>query len=342
MNYYEFSLAMAPNADHLEGMRLNAFQSYTCNIIQNICGLVNLQYQKNFRRTMGCTEEDIRRQEIFQGPFPGSVIPPDCLYDMTKGDKKFLKTVVKAKHAPIYAAHAHLALGFLCKFLEFDKDKGYFNFQMAVNYCDTTSEEEKKRVLPTEHMTPIRLANGTTRILRTVGEYLAYVREKAYPQVQVCRDMQEKFMSFAADGCCIPGDACDGCGKKKQDDEEPLLVCSRCKFTYYCSKDCQVSHWRTHKHECRKKNEFRKGDTAVVLVDVGITPAGTPVTLNEKRDSDEWLVGSVYDKDDKAVMEENQLRVMKPTEKRFRKVMDAKEDLFEAEAASVMLRHWKL
>lgn len=28
--------------------------------------------------------------------------------------------------------------------------------------------------------------------------------------------------------------------------------CSRCKATCYCSKDCQIAHWRNgHKQECK-------------------------------------------------------------------------------------------
>lgn len=28
--------------------------------------------------------------------------------------------------------------------------------------------------------------------------------------------------------------------------------CSRCKSTWYCSRECQVKHWATHKKECRE------------------------------------------------------------------------------------------
>lgn len=29
--------------------------------------------------------------------------------------------------------------------------------------------------------------------------------------------------------------------------------CSRCKTVKYCSKECQTSHWREHKGECKKR-----------------------------------------------------------------------------------------
>lgn len=32
-----------------------------------------------------------------------------------------------------------------------------------------------------------------------------------------------------------------------------LKKCSKCQTTYYCSRQCQVKHWHTHKHLCNKK-----------------------------------------------------------------------------------------
>ena len=28
--------------------------------------------------------------------------------------------------------------------------------------------------------------------------------------------------------------------------------CSKCKITYYCSRDCQLLHWAAHKHDCKR------------------------------------------------------------------------------------------
>lgn len=33
-----------------------------------------------------------------------------------------------------------------------------------------------------------------------------------------------------------------------------LAKCSRCKGVYYCSKECQVQDWKTHKVNCKKVN----------------------------------------------------------------------------------------
>lgn len=41
------------------------------------------------------------------------------------------------------------------------------------------------------------------------------------------------------------------CGKCNEEESgEVFKRCSQCKKTYYCSKNCQVSHWPTHKTAC--------------------------------------------------------------------------------------------
>ena len=44
--------------------------------------------------------------------------------------------------------------------------------------------------------------------------------------------------------------SCGNCGI----DEETLgqfRMCSQCKSTYYCNSECQKSHWKIHKKECK-------------------------------------------------------------------------------------------
>jgi len=319
------------------GKRLIVFQSYTWTTIKNICGLRSFRLQKN-----SVTDEKKERNQVFEGPFAGNVTAPKCLCQVTKRDIKFLHAVIKAEDSPVYVAHANLALGFYYKYMEFDSDQGIFHFQTAIGCCDDTLPEQKLQLLPP----------NTDPFIYTVGDYLACIRKIAYSQVEVCRCYQEKFIRSPADGCFIPGDQCDGCGKKKRD--EKLLVCSRCEITYYCSKECQTTHWkadpRGHKQMCRKKGEFRLGDEAIVLVDLEITQAGTHVVLLERRNNKQWLVGSMYNKEKKAVVSEDELRVMAPTEKRFRQAFDerffylaekafAEKDNFTSlEALSVLLR----
>ena len=42
--------------------------------------------------------------------------------------------------------------------------------------------------------------------------------------------------------------ACYNCGKEK--DRTLLSVCSRCRISQYCSRECQIAHWPSHKYSC--------------------------------------------------------------------------------------------
>ncbi|CAE6419781.1 unnamed protein product [Rhizoctonia solani] len=44
-----------------------------------------------------------------------------------------------------------------------------------------------------------------------------------------------------------PVNSCWGCGGAGR----PLLMCTKCKRARYCSKDCQIVHWKAHKRECK-------------------------------------------------------------------------------------------
>ena len=39
---------------------------------------------------------------------------------------------------------------------------------------------------------------------------------------------------------------CQACGVKNQ----VMKRCTRCKAVFYCSRECQVKHWQTHKFLC--------------------------------------------------------------------------------------------
>jgi hypothetical protein len=54
--------------------------------------------------------------------------------------------------------------------------------------------------------------------------------------------------------------SCENCNKVAQGVEPPLKQCSKCMVAVYCSRECQVSHWKKqHKHDCaRMKVEGRE------------------------------------------------------------------------------------
>ena len=44
---------------------------------------------------------------------------------------------------------------------------------------------------------------------------------------------------------------CHKCGKKQGEPGVQLLGCGKCKLAFYCSKECQASHWRdVHRGLC--------------------------------------------------------------------------------------------
>jgi hypothetical protein len=44
---------------------------------------------------------------------------------------------------------------------------------------------------------------------------------------------------------------CRHCGKIETLGDAKLMKCQRCKLIYYCSKECQVANWKSHKKSCK-------------------------------------------------------------------------------------------
>ena len=55
------------------------------------------------------------------------------------------------------------------------------------------------------------------------------------------------------------GRKCHVCGKRDSD-AVTLEKCARCKFYFYCGKDCQLRHWKEQGHmgECRQLKILKK------------------------------------------------------------------------------------
>lgn len=309
-----FDVAHLIGEDQMTDLYLTSFRDYVANTILIIKGHANEKFRKNFQEWAG--------SDAFNSciPFPDTIKSGVATETpVTDRDKKFLKRVLKMNEVGIFTAHAALALGFWYKFVDDNVEKGLFMFQTSVRACDAVSASDKTQALP---LKPIPTIDGKSIRCDTVGHYLAYVRDHAEVQVKVCREVRRR-MTNNDENVYIPGERCDGCGKPEQD--KPLLKCTRCQCTYYCSRECQVAHWKRgqngHKAECRKKGEFRVGDQAKTLQSFGITPKGLTVVLLEKREGSKWLVTSLYD-DDKCELSEEFLRLLAPSEKRLRDAMD--------------------
>ena len=55
----------------------------------------------------------------------------------------------------------------------------------------------------------------------------------------------------AAGGTDDGDDTCSGC-RSAEVKAEDLFQCSGCRCVMYCSRECQLGHWRKHKKACRK------------------------------------------------------------------------------------------
>jgi len=55
------------------------------------------------------------------------------------------------------------------------------------------------------------------------------------------------------DGDIVSRRRCNECSKAQQPGSERLQVCSRCKWVFYCSRECQTKNWRSHKLFCNQQ-----------------------------------------------------------------------------------------
>jgi hypothetical protein len=57
--------------------------------------------------------------------------------------------------------------------------------------------------------------------------------------------------------------SCENCNKVAEGVEPPLKQCSDCMCVAYCSRECQVSHWKKqHKHDCARMKVEGRGSFA--------------------------------------------------------------------------------
>mmetsp|Transcript_22609 Transcript_22609/g.29047 ORF Transcript_22609/g.29047 Transcript_22609/m.29047 type:complete len:120 (+) Transcript_22609:3-362(+) len=48
------------------------------------------------------------------------------------------------------------------------------------------------------------------------------------------------------DKCPLPG---------RKVERSKMLYCTRCRYAYYCSRDCQEAAWSEHREECKERAE---------------------------------------------------------------------------------------
>ena len=74
---------------------------------------------------------------------------------------------------------------------------------------------------------------------------------------------------------------CDMCQKSN-----PSKRCSQCHTSFYCSVDCQKSHWKTHKEDCIPVNEMKKKL-------VGVTNISSTTAAEETKEPSGEVVCSI-------------------------------------------------
>ena len=61
-------------------------------------------------------------------------------------------------------------------------------------------------------------------------------------------------------------DMCEFCNTAKS--KHSMKLCGQCRITYYCSKECQRKHWKTHKLDCQRYSFSKKHvDTFHKIID---------------------------------------------------------------------------
>ena len=70
--------------------------------------------------------------------------------------------------------------------------------------------------------------------------------------------------------CAVPQTpaSCAGCGGPNASN-----TCSACSEVRYCSRDCQVAHWKVHKRTCTRKNVPQDPAVSAVSASASISPA---------------------------------------------------------------------
>jgi hypothetical protein len=94
---------------------------------------------------------------------------------------------------------------------------------------------------------------------------------------------------------------CNHCNKiETLDGANKLMKCQRCKVAYYCNRECQVAHWKSHKKMCKK---------------VGIANVGQSVHKTSERTM--W-----------AFIESNYFDIVKQVYKKTQEYNVSKEEVF--------------
>ena len=68
---------------------------------------------------------------------------------------------------------------------------------------------------------------------------------------------------------------CYNCCQEHRQEQEQVLKCGACKKVFYCSKECQKTHWKQggHREECPKLKGDRKEEQQKLKAIIKVGPA---------------------------------------------------------------------
>lgn len=168
-----------------------------------------------------------------------------------------------------------------------NKNEAIESCRWAMEY-ELDEKLEEKRCLPLiykQHVGPSMAQTLTKEQLRQVDdsviwEEMTHVldilnRKSSIPQELVGRGDDSRDFTIRT---------CSGCGKKEMKLGR-MKSCSKCKAAFYCSKECQVQDWATHKKQCKKAETVAPRKGPYDLLEGGVRPDGTKIILKVFRNT---------------------------------------------------------
>lgn len=227
----------------------------------------------------------------------------------TDADFLFLKTVGLYLNSPLASAQAYLTRGLLF----WDKglrEKAARQYRRGLESVSGATKEQRLRqeMLPLGGTYKLQvtepLMNDVAQTLRQNLTILETGKAPANLFANPSSTVSGKVMTYPVQGkldvsklealTSVSGAHCNHCGAMPQSrvtmDTKPeaktcdsLKMCQRCQRAWYCSKECQLAAWKTHKTECRARYLFAPGEAAI-LCNLNSQPElnGTIVTILAK------------------------------------------------------------
>eukprot|EP01032_Pedospumella_encystans_P019156 gene19156-21790_t len=192
-------------------------------------------------------------------------IPP------TDSDIAFLKTIGLNTSNPIGSAQAYLTRGLVF----WDKglrEKAARQYRRGLEVSCNATKEQRQR----QEMMPIggKVMSYPVKPGEGSAEGALAVTNVSGSCCNCCGAVPASRLTESTEG----ETEADTNGEKKVC--EALKMCQRCHRAWYCSKECQVNGWKSHKAQCRPRYAFMPGDMAT-LCNLNSQPElnGTLVTV---------------------------------------------------------------